>query len=72
MYRVLEKRGWTVAQFQALPLKEQDDLLALEHQKIELLRDGMQRMWKNSKSKDGKRYPENVIANLLVELVNVL
>ena len=70
--RLCDRRGWTRGQWDALDLDERNDLLAWERQRADLLRDGIGRAMERSETDDGKLYPETVIANLLLELVNVL
>lgn len=70
--RLCDRRGWCDADWLALPIDEQNKLLAWESQRADLLRKGIERALERSRTEDGKTYPETVIANLMLELVNVL
>ena len=70
--RLCDRRGWEQAQWDAQSLDERNRLLAWEQQRALLLRDGIERAMDRSKTDDGKLYAESVIANLMLELVNVL
>lgn len=72
MQRVCERRGWTPAQWAMLTADDQNTLLAWERQRADLLRHGIERAMERSQTDEGKVYPETVIANLMLELVNVL
>lgn len=70
--RLCDRRGWANAQWDALSEGERNTLLAWEHQRAKMLRNGIERAMERSETDDGKLYPETVIANLMLELVNVL
>ena len=70
--RLCDRRGWTLEAWNALPAQEREYWLDWERHRAEQLRTGLDRAVTRSKTDEGKMYPETVMANLMIELVNVL
>ncbi len=63
-HRILDRRGWTNAQWRALPPDEREELLALEEDRQRIRRDLLDRLFEADKV-----YAENVSMRVLIQLL---